>query len=250
MKWSRLRVVLLILSTLAVAGCSSSSSGPGDADDTSDVFDIPGLVTFYEFNGDLADASGNGHGGTAALRMNYISDHNGEAQSAIYLTDADFFTIADHPDLDFTGAFSYSVWLNADLESSSYNCFADKGYADGGWSSGCGGTLVPAREPLYLYVGTHTYSLYMNEAVPVGQDTWVHIVCCFNDTTDTATFYVDGAYASTFAAIQPVTLGATAYDLKIGSSHWGDQYAGGIDQLAFFNRELTPDEVQTLYEYD
>lgn len=242
--------VLSVAVFLTITGCSSSSSGPSDTSEDPDVFDIPGLIAFYDFDGDLTDASASGHDGTAALRMHYINDHNGKAQSALYLDDNDYFTVADHSDLDFTGAFSFAVWLMADLENSSYCCFADKGYADEGWSAGCGGSLAAMRKPLYLYVGTHAHSLYLNEAVPVGMGTWVHIACCFNDATDQATFYVDGSYAHTFTATEPVSLNATAYDLRIGNSHWNDQYCGGIDQLAFFDRELTADEVEVLYEYD
>ena len=222
--------VALTCAAFGVIGCSSSSSGPGD-EDPADVFDIPGLVAFYEFDGDLSDASGGGHNGRSEFRMHYIADHNGTAESAVYLDDSDSFDVPDHDDLDFTGAFSVSAWILADLEDMAYCCFADKGYADEGWSIGTCGTLVPALKPLCLYVGTHTHSMYVTDVVPVGQDTWVHLVCCFNDTTDTATFYVDGAYAHTFTATAPVTLSATAYDLKIGKSHWNDQYCGGIDQL-------------------
>jgi hypothetical protein len=106
------------------------------------------------------------------------------------------------------------------------------------------------RKPLYLYVGTHTQSFSLNEAIPVGEDSWVHFVCCFNDTTDVTTFYIDGAHAFTDTAVAPVTLGVTELDLRIGCSLYGDAFKGALDQLAIFDRELTADEVEELYEFD
>jgi len=241
-------LVVLLLVGLALAGCSTSSSGPDE--DSPSALDIPGLVTFYEFNGSLADASGNGHDANSGRAISYIEDHNGAAGSAIHLEGPDTITIADHEDLDFAGAFSVAAWVKADLGGMSYHCLADKGYVEGAWSVGVGGTAVPARRSLYLYVGTHAQSFYLDEAVPVGMDQWVHFVCCFNDTTDQTTFYINGDYAFTQTATTPVSLGVTDRDLLIGSSHWNDQYGGGIDQLALFDRELTADEVELLYEHD
>ena len=243
-------MVLVILASiaLALAGCSSNSSGPDDSDLS--ALDIPGLVTFYEFDGDFTDESGNGHGFISAMRMHFIADHSGAAGSALYLDASDVLNIADHDDFDFTGAFSVSAWIMADLEGTGYRCLVDKGYADGAWSVGAGGTIDPAREPLHLYVGTHIQSFHLDEAIPVGQDTWVHFVCCFNDTTDQTTFYINGDYAHTQTASTPVTLGVNDRDLFIGKSHWDDQYSGGVDQLALFSRELTADEVELLYNHD
>lgn len=246
----RLLVRMVALSALVFlfAGCSSSSSGPDE--DGPDALDIPGLVTFYEFDGDFTDESGNGHDFISRTRMQFVADHNGAAESALYLDESDALNIADHEDFDFTGAFSVSAWIMADLTNIQYCCLVDKGYADGAWSVGAGGTVDPARESLYLYVGTHTQSFYLSEAVPVGMDEWVHFVCCFNDTTDQTTFYVNGEYAFTQTADEPVSLGVNDRDLLIGSSHWNDHYAGGIDRLALFNREITADEVELLYEHD
>jgi len=246
----RLLVRMVALSALVFlfAGCSSSSSGPDE--DGPGALDIPGLVTFYEFDGDFTDESGNGHDFISRTRMQFVADHNGAAESALYLAGPDAINIPDADDLDFTGAFSVAAWVMADLGSMAYHCLVDKGYADGAWSVGVGGTTTPQREPLYLYVGTHIQSFGLNEAIPVGEDTWVHFVCCFNDTTDQTTFYINGEYAFTQTAGEPVTLGVNDRDLLIGNSHWNDQYVGAVDQLALFNRELTVDEVELLHEHD
>jgi len=248
----RLPAVLIVLAAIAlcVAGCSSSASGPSGSDGGPDVFDIPGLAAFYEFNGDFTDASGNGHDFISAMRMHFITDHNGSLESALYLDDSNAINIADHSDFDFIGAFSVVAGSLKNIENSAYCCLVDKGYADGAWSVGVGGTVTPARKALYLYVGSQSQSFYLNEAIPVGQGTWVHFAVCFNDTTDQATFYINGEYAHTQTAATPATLGVNARDLLIGNSHWDDEYAGGVDQLALFGRELTADEVEVLYEYD
>ena len=236
---------------LAIAGCSSSSSGPDDTDDVVDVPEIPGLVAFYQFDGDLTDASEGGHDATSTRDITYVTDHNGAAASAIRVASSDDSVyVADCGALDITGALSVSAWVNADLGTTMYGCIADKGYADAAWSVGTNALLSPMRKPLHLYVGTHTQRFSLDEAIPVGQDLWVHFVCCFNDTTDETTFYIDGAYAFTDTADSPVTLNVTDLDLRIGCSHYGDAFGGAIDQLGIFDRELTADEALELYQYD
>ncbi len=249
MNRSRTGVAVLLLVGLALAGCSSSSSGPDESGPS--ALDIPGLVTFYEFDGNLADASGNGLDAESRRAISYVEDHNGTAGAALYVASAaDSVYVADCAELDITGALSVAAWVNAGLGTTMYGCFADKGYADGAWSVGTNSAVAPMRKPLYLYIGTHTHSFELNEAIPAGQDQWVHFVCCFNDTTDETTFYIDGAYAFTDTAGVPVTLGVTDLDLRIGCSNYADAFMGAIDQLALFNRELTADEVELLYEHD
>ena len=231
------------------SGCSDSTTGPGGT--PLEYPDVPGLVAFFQFDGNLEDSSLNGHDATGTAGIAYVDDHNGAASSAVYVSGrTDFITVANRGAFDFVGAFTVAGWVRADLESFAYCCVIDKGYDDGAWSLGTSGSNVPNREALRFYVGgsDNVNEFYVSEAVPVGQDIWVHFACSFNDTTNVARLYVDGAFAR--ADTSDVDIVASARDLRIGTSHWNDAYKGAIDQIALFDRVLTDVEVLELYNFD
>jgi len=243
-KWA---LVAVIAAVCVVAGCSDSS-GPDDIDGD-EYPDIPGMVAFYQFDGNLEDSSENGHDATGTAGISYVSDHNGTAGSAVYVSGrTDTIAIANRGAFDFVGAFTVAGWIRADLETFNYCCVIDKGYDDGAWSVGTKGSAVPTIQPLHFYVGSSNNDFSVDAAVPFGQDIWMHFACSFNDTTNVARLYVDGVFA--LADTYDIDVVATDKDLWIGSSHWGDAYKGAVDQVALFGRVLSDAEVSELYDFD
>ncbi len=243
----KLIAAAIIALVFVVAGCSDSS-GPGDVDGA-EYPDIPGLVAFYQFDGNLDDSSENGHDGTGTAGIFYVSDHNGAASSAVYVDGSNNrVSIANRGAFDFVGAFTVAGWIMPGLGDYTYACVIDKGYADGDWSVGTNGADSLAVHPLYFYVGTHSHSFSVNDAVPVGQDVWTHFACSFNDTTNVAMLYVNGAFA--VSDTYGIAITPSGRDLWIGTSHWGDSYTGAIDQVAIFGRVLSGAEVSELYDFD
>ena len=243
----KLTVVALIASVFVVAGCSDSS-GPEDTNGP-EFPDIPGLVAFYQFDGNLGDSSENGHDATGTAGIGFVSDHNGTVGSAVYISGrTDTITIANRGAFDFVGAFTVAGWIRADLETFGYCCVIDKGYDDGDWSVGTSGTAVPAMRPLRFYVGSSNYDFSVDDAVPVGQGVWMHFACSFNDTTNVARLHVNGAFA--VSDTYDIDIAGSGRDLWIGTSHWGDAFNGAVDQVALFGRVLSDAEVSELYDFD
>ena len=239
----------LLAAVCAGAGCSDSDESVQPVVTPAEYPDIQGLVAFYAFNGNLEDSSLNGLDATGTAGVSYVNDHNGTASSAAFISGrTDTLSVADSAALNFVGAFTTAGWVRADLETYGYCCFLDKGYAAGAWSVGTSGTAVPLTKPLRFYVGGYHYDFAVDDAVPVGQDTWMHFACSFNDTTNIAHLYVNGAFA--VADTIDLDLTASGMDLWIGTSHWGDHFKGAIDQVALFDRVLSDAEVLTLYEFD
>jgi len=243
----KLIVAAVFVMVLVIAGCSDSS-GPDDVDGD-EYPDIPGLVAFYQFDANLEDSSENGHDATGTPGIGYVSDHNGAVGSAVYISGRnDTITVANRGAFDFVGAFTVAGWIRADLENFGYCCVIDKGYDDGAWSVGTSGSAVPTIQPLRFYVGGSDYDFYVDDAVPFGQGVWMHFACSFNDTTNVARLYVNGAFAR--ADTHDVDMVASGRDLWIGTSHWGDAFDGAIDQIALFGRILSDAEVSELYDFD
>ncbi len=244
---TKLALLMALFAALCMTAGCSDSSGPGETQ--AEYPDIPGLVAFYQFDGNLEDSSVNGLDATGTAGIAYVNDHNGVASSAVLVAGAgDTIMVDNRGVFDFVGGFTVAGWIMPGLGGTMYGCVVDKGYAEGDWSVGTNGVDSPAVKPLYFYVGTHTHSFDADDSVPVGQDIWTHFACSFNDTTNVARLYVNGAIAAvdTYA----VDISASGRNLRIGSSHWADGYQGAIDQIALFGRVLTDAEVLELYDFD
>ena len=139
-----------------------------------------------------------------------------------------------------------AAWIRADFPPFAYGSIIDKGFSEGAYSMGIVGGHEPDTTALVLYVGDEDASVA--GAVPMGISVWVHVACTFDDASDTVEFFVNGE--SRGSEVEAPDLGTTDYDLRIGTSQWRDAFRGGIDQVAIFDRALTPAEILELYEFD
>lgn len=78
-----------------------------------------GLVAHYPFNGNANDESGNGNDGTVYGNVALTTDRFGNANSAYLFTQQttsfvppDYIEVNDDNSLDFTTAYSISLWFN------------------------------------------------------------------------------------------------------------------------------------------
>jgi hypothetical protein len=244
-KMSRVIVAFMVLAASVLAVSCSSSSGPDDGKPLS-APDIPGLVAFYGFNGTLEDGGPGGLDAASTASLTYVEDHAGVPQSALLVDGAiDTIWVANRGAFDITGEITIAAWIQPDLCSMAYNAFVDKSLVEA-YSFGVTGAMAPGRTDLVFYV--HDDSAYLDEGAPVGEGYWEHVAVTFDDMADTVKFFVDGDFA--FAQHFAQSLTVSNDDLMIGSSHWHDDFKGGLDQLAIFERVLTPSEIRQLYEFD
>jgi hypothetical protein len=240
----QLALIASALLALGLAGCDTATSPdetplphPG----------IAGLVAFYQFNGDLTDAGPDSLTAMSARDPVYIGDHNGAAESALYVGGTvDTIWVPARGAFDLTGEFTIAAWIRADFPSHAFASIIDKGYAEEAYSLGVPGLVEPGTTAITLKVADE--EAWAADAVPMGTGEWVHVACTFDDSTDTAEFFANGASLGSSAL--EAELGVTGYDLRVGSSQWGDPFSGGLDQVAVFDRVLTPAEIVELYEFD
>jgi hypothetical protein len=84
---------------------------------------------------------------------------------------------------------------------------------------------------------------------PFSNESWTHVVISFEKFNTgrpdgTSTLYLNGEPAGTVGPRQQTFTWETAR----ATACLGIGYTGLVDELAFFNRGLTPGEVRTLYE--
>jgi len=249
----QLTAFTILFCALVFSGCSKSGSStppPPPPPPPPNTLDS-GLIAYYPFNGNADDESGNNfdltvHG--AAL----TSDRNGSASKAYHFNGID--ATMDVP--PFTGTdslqtFAVSVWVKAEKKGGFLYAFVN--------------SLSPgATEYQYLYgdtttnnltvanMITHYYSTggstskFFQVAVRDMTSEWTHLVLV-QDHTRTA-LYVNDVKAST-EALDPLSISYAGGGL-IGAMPGQDlgHFAGGLDELRFYNRALTAEEIKKLYE--
>ena len=108
-----------------------------------------------------------------------------------------------------------------------------------------GGIADPDTVRMISYIDGHVDS--SPDLVHMGTGIWTHIAFTFEDATGKGRFYLNGSVAD--SSTGSTTLAVTDEDLRIGGSYLGDDYKGAIDQVAVFNRALTPAEVVELFTF-
>jgi len=210
-----------------------------------------GLVAYYPFNGNTNDESGNGNNGNI-FGATLSADRFGNDSSA-YHFDGDDYIKAMADGLP-TGERTTSLWLNADSLSSQPVLLGYGGNGPPGtswWMNiNHGGT------PAY-FLGIHytpsNYLTYNYTSEPIGE--WINFVT----TTDSSgsRIYINGSEMASNNLFINNTF-VIGKDLAIGVNVSGDgiapytganvgYFVGDLDEIRIYNRKLTPEEIDSLY---
>jgi hypothetical protein len=229
---------------LVLASASGCGNSDGDGNGQLAYPDIPGLVVFYKFDGDLSNAVADIHHGIEGGTVEYVADHRGTANSAVSV-DGDTIRVADHADLDITGAITIAAWVKPEVSNHAFAAVVDKDYLSA-YSFGVHGGVGPDTVRVIAFILDQLFE--SDEVVPFATGTWSHIAFTYDEAVGEGKFYVNGAFAGSTA--HDVAIGASDAELRIGVSTYGDTYSGAIDQLAIFERALTAPEVHSLYAFE
>jgi len=198
-----------------------------------------GLVARYPFEGNAQDVSGNNlHGSVHGATL--TSDRFGNANSAYQFDGNDYIEIQDNPLLDFTEAFTISLWINQSQAQASGYRLVDKTTA--GVNDGYNFDTYDGKtgQQMRLTGGTQNVSAKSVYAL----NKWHHLVVVF--AKGTSTFYLDGVVDGSGehgAAMQTNNL-----TVRIGTAHGSraETFKGVIDDLRFYKRALSEPEVKVL----
>jgi hypothetical protein len=217
-----------------------------------------GLVAYYPFNGDADDQSGNGHDG-AVYGATLTTDRFGTPDSAY-----SFDGIDDYISVDYAPAFqlpviTISAWVRPTIDLSAGTSHAVIG--------GRGEDIASDRATFNLMVGQATstwangISVFYEDAADTEQffDTnvypglgdWTHLVAS-RSADGELNIYSDGVLLGQwFSTPAPAD---SLQDLLIGA-YWSvptpatatvaNFFTGDIDDVAIYNRALTPGQLTT-----
>jgi hypothetical protein len=208
-----------------------------------------GLVGYWNFNegnGSIAhDSSGNGNDGTI-VGATWVSGINGDA---LEITDASYVgSIPNSYDDFITTALSITCWIKWNGIGS---YFPQSIIFDGREDTTTHYLFFHInRSGTLFFLITKPGSLIGSISTIPKDGTWTHIAAVFNDSSDTMSLYINGILDNTTITTDSY-YNSNEYPF-IGNNHWapGDnQWAslnGTLDELRFYNRALTPEEIQSL----
>ncbi len=239
-----------------------------------------GLVAAYTMNGNANDSSGKGHN-AVTNSVTKVPNRRGKAQSAFAFNGStSIMTIPDHDafSVNTTGYLSIAVWVHpigtavnraGDLlfshkEGSGYVHWLGKGntYGAGGnqeWSLriySADNTENPNRQNRmsvyhFKYSGGLGPGSYVQEKLNGG---WMHYVAIISKPDHRIWWYKNGklvdndGFALTDAyPIPDADLCNGNAPVRLGSQDGKSFFKGEIDNLYFYNRKLTPVEIEQIY---
>jgi hypothetical protein len=208
---------------------------------TINIFDIFGdnsAVALYRFEGNANDDGGQ-YNGTWHGNEQYVDGKFGQA--AKFDGNGSYIDIGGNFDEIITSGSSFSIsgWIRWDALNN-WSRFVDfKGYFVV-FNKGTGNTLIVD------YRGNNNHRVQLDNFIEIGK--LYHFVYVYNKDTNEYLLYINGNKMNTTDddAGDNVSTKSGNY---IAKSNWdGDDYFKGlIDQVRIFNKALTDEEVNTLY---
>ena len=215
-----------------------------------------GLVGYWPFDGNANDASGNGNNGVVN-GPTLTSDRFGNNNSAYSFTvnssagwgsAQDRITVTN-PTIPNDNSFTMSGWVNLETKPSPYN---DRSHSlMGRWDENQ--TIIFRNQINYsgqilTILADDGLNLSIYESGNVTYGNWEHVVITYDGSV--LKHYVNGQLTGqqTFNInIVTSSTNLTFGELHMANGHWY-LFSGKMDDLGYWSRALTQEEITTLYE--
>lgn len=202
-----------------------------------------GAIAFWKLS-DLTDSSGNGNNLVNTNNVQFVAGKIGNCadfpgSSAVYLQDSSI-SPAFNP-LGPSGSFTASLWIYPE-SFSNYQAFI------GGPNSGGFIIHTDSVQRLYCNEGT-SGDVFINSSI-LQLNQWQHIIFIKSMSTGTSRSKV---WYNGSKIYDQVTNNVINYDASVTNITLGNfggfsfPYSGKLDMVGLWNRELTDQEIQTLY---
>ncbi len=225
-----------------------------------DYLPTDGLVGWWPFNGNANDESGNGNDGTVNGAI-LTEDRDGNPNAA-YSFDGenDSVVLPNSLELnDVDGGVTLSLWFNAiSLSGTSYLIDLTDGNSNNTWND----RIVLSLNNGNYSTGGHfdnniqlAYSIINEPTANQSPFLWRNYCVVYNWESSIISQYVDGVLLEYQGALEEslniFLSGGNDGSRKIGArAHSQDpilHWHGTIDDIAIYNRALTPEEITALY---
>lgn len=209
------------------------------------------LVSYYKFENNVNDEINPGDPGVALGGVSYVSDRNGNANSAISFDGTSAYVNFENqiPGPDYQGDLTFSFWLNtanANNEATLVSIYSLKTRID----------IRKVNDKIVYKVvfrGNGAASTAVTETVEgsFSDNTWTHVVVR-HIAADKFELYFDnqlvGREDIVRAQITEQNLNSYIGALDTGSGTQSEFFEGTLDNFRVYTRALTNDEISALFE--
>lgn len=217
-----------------------------------------GLILYYTLDQTLEDFSGNNYNGTAFGNTSYVNDRNGVPLAALNSTASggggNNYVTAGNPAAvnALTNQVTFAFWIRQTqtwFGSSGFEGFMpliNKWNGSTGLYSGLRMINPSNMSNRVRWRVNGSAFVDGNTNVPIGQ--WHHVVCTYNGAQ--LRIYQNGVLTGTVNHTGAIA--TTGNELQIGrqangNGQGGITYRGDWDQVRIYNRALTVEEIQVLF---
>lgn len=214
---------------------------------------LQGLWRFDEVSDNRADSSLNG---------NTLTDYNtvdsgttnppqGSRYATFVRANSEYLSIAEanQHGLDTNGDYSVVVWLRPNTGGyTSFGIVDKRGDTGNGYRIYfSGGTLIVLHRRNWSD-DYDSSTVNIGDEIRDGNSAWAHLAVTYNAATTTVRYYINGHEVDSAADLN--LPGDSTAPFLVAQPVNGTYYTGFIDELAFFNRTLSPSEVLSIYNYN
>ena len=217
--------------------------GNGDPDVAPDALDV-GLVAHWPMNegtGTTIEDVIGGNTGTFTNTPVWTKGPQGESGLSFDMDDRDAVQVTGL--LGTPTAGTMAAWVNAGrIDSSNYSHVFDIGdYVMIEMTTG--------RVPRFTFKAAPSGYTSVDSSVPLSKG-WHYVVATFDEANDAYRIYVDGVMTGTLTSTDTINYTGGSANTMIGRSESSATYDfdGGVDDVRFYNRALSPNEVSRLYK--
>lgn len=222
-----------------------------------------GLLAYYSFNGNPNDETKNSFDPIVVDGPKLSTDCSNRIDSA-YLFDGanDYMEIENHDELNFSNNSTFTIALWAKLPKNQVDLQGGVNDLISKWD---GQEKNPYPYNIRIFNKNHedngkiwagqfdTYFCGNNPSVTskvkVNDDMWHHIIFMKNDKLELKLF-IDGVLQGTeTSGVQCETSNGSniRFGIRLKSIEWNRAFAGSMDEIRFYNRALTDDEIEALF---
>ena len=217
---------------------------------------LDNLIAWYNFNGDVLDASGNGHNGST-INTTATTDRQGQADQAFHFDGVSSDILVPYSPAFNAYPLTVSVWVRTEDDDNGGMIIQHYANASwNGWVMSVSGEETQTIAPGYMLdappncngvVSNAACATGINYTGDVYDNHW-HMLT-FSVDADSGRFYFDGVLQTTQAWTGNPGAPTNTDDLHIGGTDLGSNFMfhGSIDEVGLWNRALTDLEIETLY---
>jgi hypothetical protein len=194
-----------------------------------------GLVGRFE----LTDA------GSGFTKQGPVKFELGRATGAVATTPEAYLDFGNVGDFERDKPFSFGAWVNPQKGDGSPFSKMDSAKAFRGWECSLNNGMPQA----HIISTWPQNAIKIASDIPIPNNAWTHLFFTYDGSSKAAGFkmYVNGKFTKTFAAADTLTdTVRTPVTVKVGRRTNTEPYAGMVDDLAIFGRELGAEEVALL----